>query len=56
MNTSQFQINRGLGTDNHPYWGIVYEKKDKNKLQTIEIDGLTGRIVGEGEKDYLEGG
>ncbi|MCF6350837.1 MAG: hypothetical protein L3J23_07395 [Flavobacteriaceae bacterium] len=54
MNGDYFEITRGIGTDNHPYWGIVYEIESKLKLQTIEIDGVLGKIVGEGKENYPE--
>jgi len=55
MKHEQFEVGRNI-VDNRPIWGVIYGKKDSDKLGVIGIYGDTGEVFQESEKDYPAGG
>ncbi len=51
MNGYYFELGRNV-VDGKPVWSIIWEKEDKSSLQIIGINGITGKVFLENDKDY----
>ena len=53
MDNEYLEIGRNI-VNGKPVWSIIWEKEDKSSLRIVGIDGITGKIFQENDRDYPE--